>query len=219
MPGAPGLSVAAEVTRLHVRIIDRFQSASSRRLLRDSDPVAAEVTRLRRCRAFTLIELIFVMLLLAVAAAMVAPRMSSFFRGRALNFEARRMLTLTHYAQSQAVARSVPVLLWVNARAGTYGIEAQGAHATPEDRAPSYTIDPSLTLVVPVSGAEPVSELDDERLGAPEGLPVIRFNPDGFLDEISIPKIVLQLDPEQALEIGQKPNRLGYEIRPATGPN
>lgn len=168
-------------------------------------------------RAFTLIELIFVMLLLAVAASLIAPRMSSFFRGRALNFEARRLLSLTHYAQSRAVGEGVPVLLWVNTQTGRYGIDAQGAHANAEDRVVAYTIDPSLTLSVPIAGAEPVSELDDEKLGAPEGLPIVRFNPDGFIDEVSVTKIVIRLDPELALEVGQKPNRLGYEIRPATG--
>lgn len=155
------------------------------------------------------------MLLLAVAAGMVAPRMSSFFRGRALNFEARRLLSLTHYAQSRAVAEGVPMLLWIDARAGTYGIEPQGAYGSPESPRPAFTIDPSLTLSVPTTGAEPTSELDDEKLGAREGLPVVRYNPDGFLDEISVTKIVLQLDSEQALDIAQKPNRLGYEILPA----
>jgi type II secretion system protein H len=170
-----------------------------------------------RTRGFTLIELIVVMLLLAIGASMVAPRMSSFFRGRALNFEARRMLSLIQYAQSRAVADGVPVLLWIDPRNSTYGVEVQGSHATPEDRTPTFTADPSLTLSAPQTGAEPVSEAGDEKLGAPEGLPVIRFNPDGFFDEISVPVLLIQLGAEAALELAQKPNRLGYEIRPASG--
>ena len=56
-------------------------------------------------RAFTLIELIFVMVLLAIGAAMVAPRMGDFFRGRVVSSEARRMLSLVHYGQSRAISR------------------------------------------------------------------------------------------------------------------
>jgi type II secretion system protein H len=165
---------------------------------------------------FSLVELILVMLLLAIAASLVAPRMSSFFRGRALNFEARRMLSLTHYAQSRAVAEGVPVILWVNPRAGTYGVEVQTGHATDEDRVRSFTADPSLTLEAPTAGAAPASESDDERFGLPEGLPVIRFNPDGFFDEISVTRIVIQQGDDGALQLVQKENRLGYEIRPGT---
>ena len=58
---------------------------------------------------FTLIELIFVMVLLAIGAAMVAPAMASFYRGRLLNSEARRLLTLANYGQSRAIAEGVPV--------------------------------------------------------------------------------------------------------------
>ncbi len=169
-----------------------------------------------RVRAFTLIELIFVLMLLAIAASMVAPRMSSFFRGRALNFEARRMLSLINYAQSRAVSESVPVLLWVDARTSRYGIEVQGAHASADDRTPTFTADPTLTLVAPPSTGEVASENDDEKFGLPEGLAVIRFNPDGFFDEISVHKIVIQLGTETGLELVQKTNRLGYEIRPVS---
>ena len=72
--------------------------------------------------AFTLIELIFVMVLLAVGAAMVAPSMASFYRGRLLSSEARRVLALVHYGQSRAIAEGVPVLLWINAKDSSYGL-------------------------------------------------------------------------------------------------
>ena len=159
------------------------------------------------------------MLLLAIAASMVAPRMSSFFRGRALNFEARRILSLTHYAQSRAISEGVPVVLWFNPRDSTYGVEVQSGHATDEDRRQTFTTDPSITLTATNTTAEATSEQGDETFGLPEGLPAIRFNPDGMFDEVSIRKFVLQQGAEGALEIGQTENRLGYEIRPVTNPN
>ena len=67
--------------------------------------------RSRARRAFTLIEMIFVLVILAVGAALVAPHMGAFFRGRVLTSEARRLMSLVHLGQSRAVAEGVPVLL------------------------------------------------------------------------------------------------------------
>ena len=166
-------------------------------------------------RAFTLIELIVVMLLLAIAAGMVAPRMSSFFRGRALNFEARRLLSLTHYAQSRAVAEGVPVILWIDARGGRYGAHVQAGHDDGgDDRAMTYAAEPTVALQ-PSTETAPVSEQDDGALGVPEGMAVIRFNPEGYFDEVSVKSILLQQREGDALELVQQESRVGYEIRAA----
>ena len=170
---------------------------------------------------FTLIELIIVMLLLAIAASMVAPRMSSFFRGRALNHESRRLLSLTHYAQSRAVAEGVPVVLWVDAKASTYGVEVQAGHATAEDKVREFTAEPTLTFGAgtTMGTQEATSEQEDEKFGMPEGRAAIRFTPDGFIDEVSVRSIVVRQGEGDALELVLKENRLGYEIRPVANGN
>lgn len=170
-------------------------------------------------RAFTLVELIVVMVLLLIVASMVAPRMSSFFRGRALSAEARRMLSLVHYAQSRAVAEGVPVLLWIDPTTSTYGIEIQGGHEGADDRPHIFTAEPTLTLETVGSTETYASEQEDELLGLPEGRPAIRFNPDGFFDEGGVSKIVIRQGDEGALEIVPTATRLGYEILPATKSN
>src|SRR4051812_33317266 len=76
-------------------------------------------------RAFTLIELILVMAILTIAAALVTPSMSSFFRGRTQEAEAARLLSLTHYGQNRAVSEGMPVSLWVNTKSGTYGLQLE----------------------------------------------------------------------------------------------
>ena len=83
---------------------------------------AASLTSRPRADGFTLIELILVMALLAIAASLAAPQMASFFRGRSLDQEARRMLSLTHYAQSRAVTEGFPMLLWIDPASGQYGL-------------------------------------------------------------------------------------------------
>lgn len=156
------------------------------------------------------------MVLLLIVASMVAPRMSSFFRGRALNAEARRMLSVLQYAQSRAVAEGVPVLFWVDPANAAYGIEVPTGHTGEDRRLPSFTAEPTLTLE-PVTGTDTlVSEQDDERLGLPDNLAAIRFNPDGFFEEGGLRKIMIRQGEEAALEIAPTANRLGYEIRPAT---
>jgi len=159
------------------------------------------------------------MVLLLIVASMVAPRMSSFFRGQALSGEARRMLSLINYAQSRAVAEGVPVLLWIDPANSTYGIEVQAGHAGSDTRQQIFTAEPTLTLEAPGSTDTVVSEQEDEQLGLPAGLPAIRFNPDGFFDEGSISKIVIRQGEEGALEIVPTATRLGYEILPTTRTN
>jgi len=167
-------------------------------------------------RGFTLIELIIVMLLLAIAASLVAPRMSSFFRGRALNHEVRRMLSLAHYAQSRAVSEGVPVVLWVDPKSATYGVEVQGGREEEDEGRREYTAEPTLTFSVPSNATLATgSEQEDEGFGLPEGRAAIRFTPDGFIDEVSVQRILVQQNDGAALELALKSNRLGYEILPA----
>ena len=159
------------------------------------------------------------MVLLLIVASLVAPRMSSFFRGRALSAEARRMLSLVNYAQSRAVAEGVPVLLWIDPATSMYGIEVQTGHLGSDDRAHIFTAEPTLTLEAVGNSEVYVSEQEDEQMGLPEGLPAIRFNPDGFFDEGSVSKIIIRQGDEGALEIVPTATRLGYEILPATKSN
>jgi type II secretion system protein H len=175
-----------------------------------------------RGRGFTLVELIFVLALLAICALFVASSMGGFVRGRTLNFEARRLLSLTHYAQSRAVAEGVPVVLWINPADSTYGLSIQSTFSDPEGdaRAVRYTADSSLKFETPPPNTDAVSEQEDEKLGVTiDGLSFIRFTPDGFFDDSSVSKITLRQGTEAALELVPSVNRLAYEIRPASNAN
>jgi Tfp pilus assembly protein FimT len=169
-----------------------------------------------------LIELIFVLALLAIGALFVASSMGSFFRGRALNFEARRMLSLTHYAQTRAVSEGVPVILWINPADSTYGLTIQSSFSDSEGdtQAIRYTLESTLKLETPQGATDAVSEQDDEKLGiTTEGVSFIRFTPAGFFDDSSVGKITIRQGTEAALELVPTVSRLGYEIRPASNDN
>ena len=124
------------------------------------------------------------------------------------------MLALTHLAQSRAVSEGVPILVWFNPKSSTYGLNIQEGYVDHDDRASAFTLDSTVTLEAPNTGAMPVSEQQDEKLGLPDGLPVIRFNPDGFPDVVSQAKIVLRQGGDGALQLAPTANGLGYEIQP-----
>ena len=104
----------------------------------------------------------------------------------------------------------------IDAGNSTYGLEIQAGFAGADEHAVTYTAEPTLTLETPAVAAEQASELDDEKLGLPEDLAVIRFNPDGFFDDVSVSRIVIRQGDEGALELVPAANRLRYEIRPVT---
>ena len=64
-------------------------------------------------------ELILVLALLVIITSMAAPAMSNFIRGRALDSEARRLVALMHAGQSRAVSEGLPMVLWVDEKAGS----------------------------------------------------------------------------------------------------
>src|SRR4051812_47261095 len=101
--------------------------------------------------AFTLIELILVMAILVIALATTFPMLQGFFRGRTLESEGRRFLTLTRYGQSRAVSEGIPMTLWINAKQRTYGLEAQTGYLDNDNKAVEYDLDSKLDIEVMAS--------------------------------------------------------------------
>ena len=85
--------------------------------------------------AFTLVELIIVMTLLVVVVSVAAPSLAGFFRGRAVEAEARRMLSLTRLGQSRAASEGVPMVLWVDTTEKKYGLEEDSSFTDNDTRA------------------------------------------------------------------------------------
>ena len=130
-------------------------------------------------RGFTLIELIFVMALLAGVMAMAAPQLSRFVQGRDLREESRRFLALTRYARSEAVSQGIPMSLWIEPVGNRYGLRPLIALGDTRRANILYTLAEGIEFLIE-DGA-----LDDE------GEATIRFWPDGDIEEGSLDAVAL----------------------------
>lgn len=159
----------------------------------------------RRSCAFTLIELVLVLALLVVAVSMVAPRMSGFIRGRALDSEARRLMAVLHAGQARAVSEGMSIVLWIDQKQNAYGLEEETPGRDGDRKAESFTADDNVQVSVANLGVNaPVTF---------KNLPAIRFLADGTVDEGSPRMLQLQDSGGSSLWLVETGDRRGYEIR------
>jgi prepilin-type N-terminal cleavage/methylation domain-containing protein len=187
-----------------------------------TDHIPDQQSRIRT--GFTLIELILVMAMLAAVFAVSAPSLSAFFKGRTLDSEARRFLSLSRLAQSQAVSQGVPMILWIDPEEGRYGLLADPGYFPPgyyqNDRGTNrvtFTLDDDIAVQFspPLLSLQGMTSIP-VQMGNEKGY--IRFLPDGFIDESSPYQVLLQEDEERIVTIIQSANRLNYEIQNLQNP-
>ena len=175
---------------------------------------------LRKPKAFTLIELILVMTVLTIAASITAPALANFFRGRTLDSEARRLLSLTRQGQSRAVSEGLPMELWFDVQQGAYGLEAEPSYEPNDSKAVSFTLEREMQLEV--ANANPLTNLMARSSSATQSptrrsnhpnLPAISFLPDGSLSETSPQTLRLTGLDGRSILVGLSRNGLSYEIR------
>jgi len=155
--------------------------------------------------AFTLVELLLVLALLVVITSLVAPAMSNFIRGRALDSEARRLFALMHAGQSRAVSEGLPMMLWVDEKQGAYGLAAEIPPSGGDPKAENLTVDENVRIAVLNVGATGLTTF--------QNLPAIRFLADGTIDENSPQTLRLTDARGNALWLVEARNRMGYEIQ------
>ena len=160
--------------------------------------------RTRQSRAFTLIELILVLALLVIITAIALPRMSGFIRGRALDSEARRLAALMHAGQSRAVSEGAPMMLWVDEKAGSYGLEAETSGQDGDAKAEDLAVDATLQISVLNTGTGVATTF--------KNLPAIKFLPDGTVDENSPQTLKLTDTAGFSRWLAETKLRTGYEI-------
>ena len=130
----------------------------------------------RPAGAFTLLELIAVLVLISTVLAAAAPSLRGFVRGRQTADAAAQILSLTRLARSRAASRGCIHRLNLDAEGGTYWLTMQRAGAFVE-------IDSShgrrFRLPVGVSVALALPSGD-------ESLSYVQFYPDGRCDPATI---------------------------------
>jgi prepilin-type N-terminal cleavage/methylation domain-containing protein len=177
---------------------------------------SAELPSSRSRRGFTLIELILVMALIVIVVGVSFPMLQNFFRGRSVDSEVRRFLTLTRHGQSRAASEGIPMVLWVDARERTYGLQAEAGYLENDGKAVEYEIGEDLTLEVTLP---PVTTLTSQRARTvlqAGNLPAIRFLPDGSVAETSPDSVRFEetrLGRDSSVWVAQAPTLHGYEIR------
>ncbi|MSU36718.1 MAG: hypothetical protein EXS36_16800 [Pedosphaera sp.] len=176
--------------------------------------------------ALTLIELILVMALLVVAFALLAPSLGNYFRGRTLDSEARRFLSLSRYARSRAVSEGVPMVLWLDPAQRAYGLVEEYSYSVRDEKAVSYSLETDIEFQLDVDprGGQSTQPLPAMPAGvSPGGNAVaIRFQPDGFISEDSPSNFWLrererpgraQEEARSTIWITQDRSRVSYEIQ------
>jgi type II secretion system protein H len=175
----------------------------------------------RRHAGFTLIELILVMAVLVIVLAMVAPSLGGFFRGRTLDSEAHRFVSLTRHAESRAVSEGVPMLLWIDVQQRAYGLSEEPTYGGRDAHAVTYRLGPDVLIDVRVPtsvAAQRAQTQASAQLG--RNAIAIRFQPDGFIGEGSPEVIAFRPDPAtgrksgptDAVWVARTYNGLHYQI-------
>jgi prepilin-type N-terminal cleavage/methylation domain-containing protein len=161
--------------------------------------------RPRRRDAFTLIELIVVMALLAIVIAIGAPRLARFFHGQTVAEEGQRLLALSRYGQSRAASEGLPMILWMNPASGTYGLRVQDGFSAGGVTAPAGTgKDVSYRL------GDGLRFQFEQGVAMPTQGASILFAPDGSIEESSLHRVVIVQDDGDWSAIVESPNQLNY---------
>jgi type II secretion system protein H len=179
------VNAGQQPAKLHASALQRFNASTAR-------------------RGFTLIELILVLALLVVITSIAAPPMARFIRGRALDTEARRLISFMHAAQSRAVSEGVPMMLWINEPTGAYGLAAESSGQNSDPKAEQLTVDSTLAIAVQNTGTGVKTMFNN--------LPAIRFLADGTIDEDSPQRLKLTDSDGFTRLLAETPLRMGYEV-------
>jgi len=173
----------------------------------------------RAADGFTLIELMLVLTLLLIVIGVAFPSLQHFFRGRNLDSEARRFLSLTRYGQSRAVSEGVPMVLWIDARNRSYGLQMGAGYLDLDSKGVAFALDKDLQVEVSLPTVATAWHPGNQgALGVGNNLPMIHFSPDGSISEPSPDRILIRQSREDAVWIVQSANHLNYEIPASLSP-
>jgi hypothetical protein len=105
-------------------------------------------------------------------------------------------------------------VLWIDAGQGRYGLRSAPGYGAYDDKALEYGLAASLTIEVSAASlASATSQSAMATPPAPGVLPMIRFEPNGFVSETSPLQLTLRENETFAVWIGPSRSGLHYEIQ------
>lgn len=158
--------------------------------------------------AFTLIELILVMVVLTTVLAFVAPSLSHSFQHRHLEAEAARLLALTEFGRDEAVSQGVPMVVWLDPDTGKFGVDAADGYTASDPSRKQYALNPDLHFEV------------EKTYVTKEGHVVaVQYDPDGAPDPSALDPIRIVDRFNTSLQLVRTEDGWSYEIQKEDGAN
>ncbi len=158
--------------------------------------------------AFTLVEMIIVMALLAVVAAIAAPQLGRSMKERSLADETRRFLAATEYARSEAASQGVPMVVWADFEARRVGIEPKTGFDGEPSRTREYVLNPDISMQADQNQNQKLAQTS-------HGTNLIEFSPDGSVSDNSVETVKLFDRFGYTLLVARTKDRWSYEIQTA----
>ena len=155
----------------------------------------------QRAPGFTLVELILVMGLLAIVAALSAPLLSNSLRQRNLDDEATRLLALTEYARDEAASQGIPMVLTFDERSRMLVVEPKTGFEADEKRVLRYPLGAEIQLAI--ESAQRANRTDRG---------IVELTPEGVLTSDSAEVFELKDSHNNVVSVARTADRWGYEV-------
>jgi Tfp pilus assembly protein FimT len=158
--------------------------------------------------------MILVMTIIAVLLGVIYPSLKNFFRGRNLDNEARRFLSLTRYGQSRAISEGLPVELWINPKQGSYGLQSLSGYSETQTNPLNFNLDQTVQISFSAPSSVLIrSNYWTQAAGQFGAVAKIRFQPDGFISDTSPEKILFRQSDGGQIMVAETPSHLRYDIQ------
>lgn len=151
--------------------------------------------------AFTLVELILVMAILATILAFSAPLLSRSFKQRGLDEDALQLLAVTEYARDEAVSQGVPMMVWINPQSGSFGVQAKDGYEGDATREKTYWLKQGSRF--------DLSQAPTNRSGVADAAD---FDPSGSLVEGGLSEISIADRSNNTVTVAQTDDGESYQI-------